>query len=70
MDHVKMETDTQEFQMARRLRNPRSTPDASRFSATVSTTELEIPVAGSPRKRGHSGRPAIILSEQEKENIR
>ncbi|CAF4624210.1 unnamed protein product, partial [Rotaria sp. Silwood2] len=56
--------------MARRLRNPRSTPDASRFSATVSTTELEIPVAGSPRKRGHSGRPAIILSEQEKENIR
>jgi hypothetical protein len=70
MDHVRLEKENQELQMARGLRHPRSTTDTSRFSPTVSTTELKIPVAGSPRKRGYSGRPAIIVSEQEQENIR
>jgi hypothetical protein len=70
IDQVEMEKENQQLQMTRRLRHPRSTADASRFSPTINTTELKIPVAESPRKLGHSGRPAIILSEQEQENIR
>jgi hypothetical protein len=71
MDDAKKNKDDQEVQILRRLRYSRPTSSRTSITTTTTTTaELELPVARSPRKRGHSGRPAIILSEEEQENIR
>ena len=69
IDEEKENKVKQEVEATRRLRNPRSASSLA-ASSPASNVKPAMPVATPPRKRSHSGRPAIILSEQEQENIR
>jgi hypothetical protein len=69
IDEEKEHTVNQEVEATRRLRNPRSASSLPVSYPTI-TVKPTMPVATPPRKRSHSGRPAIILSEQEQENAR
>jgi hypothetical protein len=70
VDQAKREKEKEEMEATRRLRYPRSPTVASMYLSTDNTEDLAMPVARPPRKLAHSGRPRIVLSEQEQENIR
>ncbi|CAF3248297.1 unnamed protein product [Rotaria sp. Silwood2] len=54
-----------------RLRNPRTRSSSSSVTAASnSTLATFMPVTELSRKGGHSGRPQIILTEHQKENVR
>jgi hypothetical protein len=70
VDQAKRDKEKEEMEATRRLRYPRSPTVASMYLSTDNTEDLAMPVARPPRKLAHSGRPRIVLSEQEQENIR
>lgn len=69
IDEEKEHKVNQEVEATRRLRNPRSASPLPASYPTITVKPIVL-VATPPRKRSHSGRPAITLSEQEQENIR
>ena len=64
------EQGNKERELELRLRHSRVSRETRRFSPMARNVERAKPIAQSPRKRGYSGRPAILTSEQEQENIR
>lgn len=70
VDQAKRDKEEEEMEATRRLRYPRSPTVASMYLSTDNTEDLAMPVARPPRKLAHSGRPRILLSEPEQENIR
>jgi len=70
VDQAKRDKEKEEMEATRRLRYPRSPTAGSMYLSTDNTEDLAMPVARPPRKLAHSGRPRIVLSEQEQENIR
>ncbi|CAF1294630.1 unnamed protein product [Rotaria sordida] len=53
-----------------RTRSSSSSSSSSVTAASNSTLTIFMPVAKSSRKRGHFGRPPIILTENQNENVR
>lgn len=70
IDQAERDKEKEAIEATRRLRHPRLPTVASVYSSTSNTMDLAMPVARAPRKLAHSGRPCIVLSEQEQENIR
>jgi hypothetical protein len=74
MDEEKQPVEDQKLQVIRRLRNLRSRSSSSSSSSSsitnIDTKVTGFPVPNSPRKLSNSGRPSIILTEQQQENIR
>ena len=70
VDQAKQDKEHEQMEATRRLRHPRSSSTASTCSSTDDIGSVAIPVARSPRKLAHFGRPRIGLSEEEQENIR
>jgi sortase (surface protein transpeptidase) len=71
LDEQKRNRENQAIEATLRLRNPRSSSNLSVTSATTARSlTVGVPVAQPPRKYGHSGRPTILLSDEQKENIR
>ena len=62
--------ENQELEVTNRLRQRRSISRESACFTTVDVTEATMPVAHAPLKLKNSGRTGIILSEEERENIR
>ncbi|CAF2670256.1 unnamed protein product [Rotaria sp. Silwood2] len=75
-DQEKQNNEDAAIQATLRLRNPRtrsssSTSSSSSVTAASSPTVTAfMPVAKSSRKRAHSGRSSILLTESQKENVR
>jgi hypothetical protein len=75
LDQEKQDKEDAAIRTTLRLRNPRIRSSSASSSSSVtaasnSTLTTLMPVAKSSRKRGHSGRPPIILTENQKENVR
>jgi Sec-independent protein translocase protein TatA len=73
MDEEKQQVEDQKLQVIRRLRNLRSRsslPSSSTSTTNTDTKTTGFPVPNPPRKLSNSGRPSIILTEQQQENIR
>ena len=70
VDQAKKDKEQKLMEATRRLRHPRSSTTASTCSSTDDIGNVTIPVARPPRKLAHSGRPRIVLLEEEQENIR
>jgi serine phosphatase RsbU (regulator of sigma subunit) len=75
-DQEKQDKEDAAIRATLRLRNPRtrsssSTSSSSSVTAAFSSiTTTFMPIAKSSRKRGQSGRSPILLTENQKENIR
>ncbi|CAF3663608.1 unnamed protein product [Rotaria sordida] len=75
LDQEKQNKEDAAIRATLRLRNPRTRSSSTSSSSSVTATSnftltTFMPVAKSSRKRGHSGRPPIILTENQKENVR
>ena len=70
VDQAKKDKEQKLMEATRRLRHPRSSSTASTCTSTDDIGNVAIPVARPPRKLAHSGRPRIVLSDEEQENIR
>ncbi len=70
VDQAKKDKEQKLMEATQRLRHPRSSTTASTCTSTDDIGNVAIPVARPPRKLAHSGRPRIVLSEEEQENIR
>ncbi|CAF3819412.1 unnamed protein product, partial [Rotaria sordida] len=72
LDQEKQDKEDAAIRATFRLRNPRtrSSSSSSVTAAFNSTLTTFMPVAKSSQKRGHSDRPPIILTENQKENVR
>lgn len=70
VDQAKKDKEQEQMEATRRLRHPRSSTTASACSSTDDIGNVAIPVARPPRKLARSGRPRIVLSDEEQENIR
>ncbi|CAF4821428.1 unnamed protein product [Rotaria sp. Silwood2] len=72
-DQEKQNNEDAAIQATLRLRNPRTRSSSSSSSVTAAsspTVTAFMPVAKSSRKRAHSGRSSILLTESQKENVR
>ncbi|CAF4267095.1 unnamed protein product, partial [Rotaria sordida] len=77
LDQEKQDKQDAAIRATFRLRNPRTRSSSSSSSSSSSVTAAFnstlttfMPVAKSSQKRGHSGRSPIILTENQKENVR
>ncbi|CAF4113132.1 unnamed protein product [Rotaria sordida] len=76
LDQEKQDKEDAAIRATFRLRNPRTRSSSSSSSSSSvtaafnSTLTTFMPVAKSSQKRDHSGRPPIILAENQKENVR
>ncbi|CAF1304862.1 unnamed protein product [Rotaria sordida] len=77
LDQEKQDKEDAAIRATLRLRNPRTRSSSSSSSSSSSVTAAFnstmttfMPVAKSSQKRGHFGRPPIILTENQKENVR
>ncbi|CAF1538158.1 unnamed protein product [Rotaria sordida] len=75
LDQEKQDKEDTAIRATLRLRNPRTRSSSSSSSSSVTaafnfTLTTFMPVAKSSQKRGHFGRPPIILTENQKENVR
>ncbi len=70
-DQEKQDKEDAAIRATLRLRNPRTRSSSSSVTAAFSSiTTTFMPIAKSSRKRGQSGRSPILLTENQKENIR
>ena len=72
LDQEKQDKEDATIRATLQLRNlrTRSSSSSSVTAAFNYTLTTFMPVAKSSQKRGHSGRPPIVLTENQKENVR